>query len=1115
MDFFILILIVGAAAAIYLAVRHSARQAQTPAAVPGPAVADTVAPAQRLQALSEPLNAVGEASAHPRDVAENPKFLEAAQIFEVAGLDVVTDYVTGFNWMLAAAACAGLAWRADRQAPVATVLAAFHHLRPWPIFYALRYFDALDSPPPVGALVLQCPEWWSEHPLIPALLAEHFAARRTRGEMPAFGDGLSSVTPSQLPLVEALLRRIDHTSARELLEALKAHRRVTLDRDYLQAFGRFVQDDPSRALLVAHDLVKEELSRAESSSLQPPHRSLVVVGEPRSGKSSFLTLLAMRAEALGWTMFEAGGPQLQAGQTYIGQLEERLQRLAAELAVEKRVLWHVPDFLQLVSSGTHKGQSASILDQILPAIASGRVVVLSEITPTALTKVLQQRPALRTALELVRLRPLGDQETHRLAAAVAARIASTGAIHVEPEVIETSTHLARHYLGASQMPGAVLDLLKLSAQRAAARDEPRLTRDDVLATMSQLSGMPVQVLDDRERVDLGVLRAFFSARVIGQDEAVEAVVGRVAMLKAGLTDPGKPVGVFLFAGPTGTGKTELAKTLAEFLFGSAERLIRLDMSEFQSADAMRKIVGDPGNTEETHALTDRVRKQPFSVVLLDEFEKAHPNTWDLFLQVFDDGRLTDANGQTVDFRHCIIILTSNLGSTIKQDAAPGFLAHGQTVSAERVRKAINQSFRPEFVNRLDRIIVFRSLDRGDMRRIVAKELSRVLERRGLRHREWAVEWEASALEFLLDSGFSPAMGARPLKRAIDEHLLAPLAATLVEHRYPEGDQFLFVRSDGRALQVEFVDPDAPADSAPRSDAEPAGPGTVSMPRMMVMPAGSAAEAAALAADLRRVEEDLAGEPWLAIVTELAARMQRPDFWHQPDRQSILSRFEVMDRVKAAAATAAGLSARLGRSTSASGRYSRDLVGRLASQLFVVRHGIEDVLTDEPVEIVLAVQAVMDRDASAAASARWCERLLDMYRAWSARRGMRVAEVTTGSVARCFLVISGFGASRLLSGEAGLHVMDYEDAAGSGRAVARVIVTSTPPTLPSSLDDQHAALAAAVEKASVPPAVVRRYRLDSSPVVRDLRQGWRTGRVDLVFGGHFDLMGDLSSAGDRE
>jgi ATP-dependent Clp protease ATP-binding subunit ClpC len=200
--------------------------------------------------------------------------------------------------------------------------------------------------------------------------------------------------------------------------------------------------------------------------LHQPPRSLLVVGEPRSGKTSFVTLLAMRAQANGWTLFEAGGVHLQAGQTYIGQLEERLRRLPIELAADKRVLWHAPDFLQLATSGMHQGQTASILDQVLPAIAAGRLVLLSEITPAALTRVLQQRPAVRTALELLRLRPLSDAETTRLVDEVASRIQQHLGLRVEPEALETVTYLARHYLSSGQMPGAVLDLLKLSMQRA-------------------------------------------------------------------------------------------------------------------------------------------------------------------------------------------------------------------------------------------------------------------------------------------------------------------------------------------------------------------------------------------------------------------------------------------------------------------------------------------------------------------------------------------------------------------------------------------------------------------------------------------------------------------------
>jgi ATP-dependent Clp protease ATP-binding subunit ClpC len=657
------------------------------------------------------------------------------------------------------------------------------------------------------------------------------------------------------------------------------------------------------------------------------------------------------------------------------------------------------------------------------------------------------------------------------------------------------------------MPGAAIDLLKRTAQRAAGREAARVERADVLDVLSQLTGIPPLVLDDRERLDLAALRAFFAARVIGQDEALGAVVDRIAMLKAGLIDPGKPIGVFLFAGPTGTGKTELAKTLAEFLFGSSERLIRLDMSEFQTAESTKKIVGDTDQHADVQSLAHRVRKQPFSVLLLDEFEKAHPNTWDLFLQVFDDGRLTDATGVTADFRHCIIILTSNLGAKIPQGLGVGFGSTAGAFSQEQVIKAVHQTFRPEFVNRLDAVIVFRPLSRELMRGILTKELKGVLERRGLRDREWAVEWESSALDFLLEKGFSPTMGARPLKRAIDRHLLAPLAATLVEHRFPQGDQFLFVRSDGRAIEVEFVDPDAPGDPATEVP-ETVLPARVTLPRMIVQPAGTEEERSSLGADLRRLEAMAGDEQWTATEAGIAQDMQHPGFWDRPDRFRILSRYALMDRVKAAIDTAKGLETRLVRSAT-NGRSSKDLVSRLASQLYVIEHGIQDISSESPVEVVLAVQPVLDASDDPSTSAAWCERLLEMYRRWAARRHMQIDEVTGAASCTSLAVISGFGAARILARETGLHVLEYAAPAEEpARAVARVRVAATPDDAPDEGPLRQHVLITALDQAPASAAVVRRYRLDTSPLVRDVASGWRTGRAELVMDGHFDLLADV-------
>ncbi len=1132
MSAFLGLLFAATLAAYYYFQRRRAARVPTPRPIPTPVEvtapeplavieepAVATSPILRLQQLGDPLSTVGDASSHPRDIAEQTLFVEAVDIFEnQVDLSVLTDYISGASWMLSAAACAALVNRDDRDDARHIVLAGFKHLRPWPIYYVLRYLDSLPSPPRCGALVLRAEEWWTDHAIVLGALTEHFATRRDKGEMASFDNELGSTSPERLTRAETLLNAIADPMAGELLDLLEAFKRSRIDRTFLMTVGRFPRGDSSRQLLVEHQALTDAFAQAEACINHLPPRSLLVIGEPRSGKSSFLSLLAMRAERQGWTVFEAGGPQLQAGQIYIGALEERIGRIVAELALEKRVLWHVPDFSQIVDSGTHSSQTASMLDQLLPAIISGRLLIVSEATPTVLSRALQDRPSVRTAFDLVRMRTLTDAETAALASQVATRVSAAVNLTVDDDVVETVAYLARHYMGGAQMPGAVLDLIKQATQRSVARDAARVTRDDALTAVAQVTGMPKQVLDDRERVDLTALRAFFSARVIGQHEAVDTVVDRIAMLKAGLTDGSKPVAVFLFAGPTGTGKTELAKALAEFLFGSADRLVRLDMSEFQAPDSLRKIVGDPG-AGGSRALTDLVRKQPFSVVLLDEFEKAHPAIWDLFLQVFDDGRLTDANGHTVDFRHTIVIMTSNVGSTIKEDSGPGFVAQGMTLSADKVRKAIDQSFRPEFINRIDRIIVFRALTRADMRQIVAKELARVLERRGLRNREWAVEWEPSALEFLLDKGFSPTLGARPLKRAIDQHLLSPLAATLVEHRFPEGDQFLFVRSDGRALQVEFVDPDASATPEPKAEGmdAPAGASGLTLQRMMLHPQGVAAESAALVADARSVERELEGERWMSMMSTLAVRMEAPDFWHLPDRQQVLSRFEVMDRVKAAAATATGLAARLSRPESSSGsggRYSRDLVARLASQLFIVRHGIDDVVSDAAVEVVLTVQPVLEggtKGAESAESAEWCDQLGDMYRAWAVRRGMRLAEVTSGAGipalarSRPLFLISGFGASRLLQDEIGLHVLDHDEAGDTHRAVARVIVAPSPAVLPDGEAEQFTLLSAALTRVPVPSAVVRRYQIDSSPLIRDLKHGWRTGRVDQVFDGNFDLM----------
>ncbi len=1091
-----------------------------PPAAPEPAVHDAPADAvpavpaesellaSRLYKLDSVISPIAGNSAHPRELSELPEFLEAVRLLQDAdvSLETVIQYVLGANWILSCAALAALPGRPDGAQALSEVSVYFDNLAPYAMHYALKYYLALEPRPPVGAPLVAAKEWWRDNVIIPPLFRDYLTQRERLGDAPEFGPALASAPAGTHAVIKAFLERVNHPLGIALAEELDVLQRANVDRAFLTSFGRFWLRSRGIETLSEPEPWQEGLKTAEAGLRKAPVRSLLASGDPRVGKTSFLRLLAKRMEPDGWTVFEASGADLMAGQQWFGQLEGRIQRTIEELAVSKKLIWYIPDILQIALSGTHQGQAASVLDQILPAISAGRLVVWTEASPASTSRLLRLRPVLRGILDVIRLEPMDQDETEALARDVVGTFSKTLQLKIDPGCVDTALSSARQYLSASSFPGAGLDLLKLTVGRAAKGGNGRIEPHDVILTLSQLTGLPSSILDNKERVDLAAVRAYFAARVIGQDEAVSAVVERIAMLKAGLNDPGKPIGVFLFAGPTGTGKTELAKTLTEFLFGSIERMIRLDMSEFQTADSTMKILGSGDAAHPVDSLITLVRKQPFSVVLLDEFEKAHANIWDLFLQVFDDGRLTDQLGQVADFRHCIIILTTNLGATSHRGSGLGFSPVAHAYTGEQVMRAVAQTFRPEFQNRLDKVIVFRELSRDLMRGILKKELARILERRGLKDREWAVEWEASALEFLLEKGFSPEMGARPLKRAIDQYVVAPLAATIVEKRFPEGDQFVFIRSDGRAIQAEFVDPDedAPGDAsaAQATQGKPFG-----LPAMILAASGTESEFAAIDAEYASMEAALASHAWEDLKASLSDKIMGSDFWSRPDRHETLSRLALMDRVKAAASTAQSLRARLAKGTERQGKSSRELIQRLALQLHLIKEGMRDVFDSAPIEVVLMVEPALERLGDGEAAEDWCAQLHNMYRGWASNRHMQLAEVAgERGQALPLLLISGFGAHRLLEREAGLHVLEISDDDGGGpsRATARVRL-AVAPLVELSAEKQRVALQDALRRAGSSSVVVRRYRGDPSPLVRDMNGGWRSGRLDAVLRGDFDLI----------
>jgi ATP-dependent Clp protease ATP-binding subunit ClpB len=288
-----------------------------------------------------------------------------------------------------------------------------------------------------------------------------------------------------------------------------------------------------------------------------------------------------------------------------------------------------------------------------------------------------------------------------------------------------------------------------------------------------------------EKEKLLQMEAMVGQRVVGQHEAVTVVANAIRRSRAGLSDPKRPIGSFLFLGPTGVGKTELTKALAHFLFDTDEAMVRLDMSEFMEKHSVARLIGAPPGYvgyDEGGYLTEAVRRRPYSVILLDEVEKAHPDVFNVLLQVLDDGRLTDGQGRTVDFRNTVIVMTSNLGSQMIQDMAG---EQNYEAMKESVMEIVSQHFRPEFINRVDDVVVFHPLSRADIRKIVDIQLEYLQDR--LADREMTIVLSNAARDKLADAGFDPVYGARPLKRAIQQQVENPLAQDILRGRFKPGD----------------------------------------------------------------------------------------------------------------------------------------------------------------------------------------------------------------------------------------------------------------------------------------------------------------------------------------
>ncbi len=569
---------------------------------------------------------------------------------------------------------------------------------------------------------------------------------------------------------------------------------------------------------------------------------------------------------------------LVAGTKYRGEFEERLKKVIEELKNAGNCILFIDEMHMLVGAGAAEGavDAANILK---PSLARGEIQVIGATTLDDYRKYIEKDAALERRLQPILVNEPTVEETLEILRGIKHRYEEHHGLIISDEAVKAAAELAARYVPDRFLPDKAIDLMDEAASRVRIRrsyappslqealkgleglrrekeqaisqqqyelaaelrerearlqerikaleadwrarrmeEKPVVTAEDICEVVSMWTGIPVTRIASEESQRLLKMEEALHEKIVGQDEAIRTVARAVRRARAGLKDPRRPVGVFLFLGPTGVGKTYLARALAEFMFGSEDAMLRLDMSEFMEKHNVSRLIGAPPGYvgyEDAAQLTDTVRRKPHMLILLDEIEKAHPDVFNMLLQIFDDGHLTDAKGRRVDFRNTIIIMTSNVGSDlIRREQALGFATKREEAQSfqdqyermkEKVLEAMKRVFRPEFINRLDAVVVFHPLTKEHIRQIVEKEVREVEKRVVLKGIK--MELTEAAKEWLGEKGYDPVFGARPLRRLIETEIEDRLSEAILAERFREGDT---VRIDVQNGEIVLINVSQPA-----------------------------------------------------------------------------------------------------------------------------------------------------------------------------------------------------------------------------------------------------------------------------------------------------------------
>ncbi len=620
---------------------------------------------------------------------------------------------------------------------------------------------------------------------------------------------------------------------------------------------------------------KMEIERVIQILARRTKNNPALIGEPGVGKTAIVEGLAQRivdgdvpAPLLDKRVLQLDVGSLVAGTMYRGQFEERLKRVIDELKSAGAILF-IDEVHMLVGAGA-AGSSVDAANILKPALSRGELQVIGATTLDEYRKHIESDAALERRFQPVMVEEPNIEETIEILRGIRSAYEEHHRLTISDDALDAAARLSARYVTERFLPDKAIDLIDESSSRVrmyksqAAKtakelieqlreirhnhslaledgryedaqeilerqealerqlerlrtgwdrsNSPVVTAEDIAEVVSMWTGVPVMQIAQEESVRLLKMEEELRNHIVGQDEAIEAISKAVRRARAGLKDPRRPIGSFIFLGPTGVGKTELTKALARFLFGSEDALIQLDMSEFMERHTVSRLVGAPPGYvgyEDAGQLTEALRRRPYSIVVFDEIEKAHPEAHNMLLQIMEEGHLSDARGRMVDFRNAIIVMTSNIGAEmIKRQGTIGFNLKRDEELEERLQyqemrkkllESLKRVFRPEFINRVDAVIVFRALSKEDIKKIVQLELAKVSSR--LEEHEIVINTTPAALDLLAEQGYDPEMGARPLKRVIQQKVEDTLSDALLAGEFEDGDTIIVDVVDGEIKLV--------------------------------------------------------------------------------------------------------------------------------------------------------------------------------------------------------------------------------------------------------------------------------------------------------------------------